>query len=153
MFRKMMAGFVALLWSTMLLAAVDVNKAAEAELGTVKGIGPAISARIVEERKTAPFKDWEDFIQRVKGVGDATATKFSAGGLTVNGASYKGSAPAAKNVAAKDAAAPAQPAPPAKGAAAAAPQAKDAAAKPAAPAPAAAAKEPAAKPVAPAKAG
>lgn len=138
MFRKMMAGFVALLWSTMLFAAVDANKAAQAELGTIKGIGPAISARIVEARKTAPFKDWEDFIQRVKGVGEATATQFSAGGLTVNGTSYKAAAPAAGNAAAKGNAAKDTAAP---------------AARPTTPQPAAPAKEPAAKPAAATKAG
>lgn len=105
MFRKLMAGFFALLLSAMAFAAVDVNKASETELTTVKGIGPAISARIVTERKSSPFKDWPDFIGRVKGVGDATATKFSAEGLTVNGSSYKGkdSRPAAARDTTKDA--------------------------------------------------
>ena len=52
MFRKLMAGFIALLWSVMALAAVEVNKANEAELTSIKGIGPAMSARILEERKS-----------------------------------------------------------------------------------------------------
>lgn len=90
MFRKLMAGFIALLWSVMALAAVEANKANEAELTSIKGIGPAMSARILEERKSAPFKDWPDFIARVKGVAEPTATKFSGEGLTVNGSSYKG---------------------------------------------------------------
>lgn len=96
MFRKLTAGFIALLWSGLLLAAVDVNKASGADLDTVKGIGPAISARIIEERKRAPFKDWADLISRVNGVGESTAARFSAGGLTVNGAGYGGAAAAAK---------------------------------------------------------
>jgi competence protein ComEA len=89
MFRKLMVGFLSLLLSTLAWAAVDVNKASEAELTTVKGIGPAISARIIEERKSSPFKDWPDFIGRVKGVGEASATRFSAEGLRVNGSSYR----------------------------------------------------------------
>jgi competence protein ComEA len=131
MFRKLLAGLVALVWSTLLFAAVDANKAGEANLSTIKGIGPAISARIIAERKTGPFKDWPDFIGRVKGVGEATATKFSAEGLTINGASYK--AAPAKNAATKDAAT------------------KDTAAKPTKDAAAKTAKDPAAKPAAPAK--
>ncbi|EZP57113.1 ComEA family DNA-binding protein [Delftia sp. RIT313] len=105
MFRKLMAGFIALLWSVMALAAVEVNKANEAELTSIKGIGPAMSARILEERKSSAFKDWPDFIARVKGVGEPTAAKFSGDGLTVNGTSYKGQGakPAAKDTAAKDA--------------------------------------------------
>lgn len=103
MFRKLMAGFIALLWSVMALAAVEANKANEAELTSIKGIGPAMSARILEERKSAPFKDWPDFIARVKGVAEPTATKFSGEGLTVNGSSYKGHSakPDAKDTAAK----------------------------------------------------
>lgn len=122
MFRKLMAGFIALLWSTMLLAAVDVNKATGADLDTIKGIGPSISSRIIEERKAAPFKDWADLIQRVKGVGEATAAKFSAEGLTVNGARYSGPTAASKGDAAKAS----------KGAKDSKPP-KDTAAKPAAP--------------------
>lgn len=103
MFRKLMAGFIALLWSVMALAAVEANKANEAELTSIKGIGPAMSARILEERKSSAFKDWPDFIARVKGVGEPTATKFSGEGLTVNGSSYKGNGakPDAKDTATK----------------------------------------------------
>ena len=133
MFRKLMAGFIALLWSVMALAAVEVNKANEAELTSIKGIGPAMSARILEERKSSAFKDWPDFIARVKGVGEPTAAKFSGDGLTVNGSSYKGAKPDAKDTAAKNAATK---------------DAKDTAAKGAKPT-----KDQAAKPATPAKAG
>lgn len=69
-------------------AAVDVNKADQAQLETVKGIGPAMSSRVLEARKTAPFKDWNDLIDRVQGIGPAKAGKLSAEGLTVNGAVF-----------------------------------------------------------------
>ena len=75
-------------------AAVDVNKATVADLDGVKGVGPAMSKRILDERKKGNFKDWNDFIGRVSGVGEATAAKFSAEGLTVNGSTY--APPAAK---------------------------------------------------------
>jgi len=92
MFKRWIAGFCALLFSALVMAA-DVNKASEAELVAVKGIGPALSQRILEERKSAPFKDWADFIQRVKGVGETRAVQFSADGLTVNGSSYPATKP------------------------------------------------------------
>ena len=98
------------------------------------------------------FKDWGDFIARMKGVGEKNAANFSAGGMTVNGAGYAG-APAkpAKDAKAKKektvAAAPAAGATPAaagttaaipaiatKPAAPAMPAAPAAPAKPAAPA-------------------
>lgn len=88
MFKKILAFFAAM---SMLaaFAAVDVNKASEAELDGIKGIGPAKSKQIVAERKKGEFKSWDDLISRVKGMGEATAAKLSAEGLTVSGASYK----------------------------------------------------------------
>jgi len=69
-------------------AQVDVNKADQAALETVKGIGPSTSAKILEARKRGgAFKSWPDFAERVHGVGDKTAIKLSDGGLTVNGQS------------------------------------------------------------------
>lgn len=97
MLKKILA-LVAMLYAAASFAAVDVNKATAAELDAVKGIGPGISAKIIDERKKGNFKDWNDFIERVKGVGDTNAAKFSAEGMTVNGAAFKGAttAPAAK---------------------------------------------------------
>jgi len=94
MLKKILCVF-ALVWATVASAAVDVNKASAAELDSVKGIGPSLSGKIVDERKKSNFKDWPDFISRVKGMGDKNAAKFSSEGLTVNGASLKGDAPAA----------------------------------------------------------
>jgi competence protein ComEA len=88
MFKKLLA-FVATMYIAMAFAAVDVNTATSAELDSIKGIGPVKSALILSERKKAPFKDWNDFVTRVKGVGTDSAAKFSAEGMTVNGTSYK----------------------------------------------------------------
>ena len=88
MFKKLLA-FVATMYVAMAFAAVDVNTATSAELDGIKGIGPVRSALIMAERKKAPFKDWNDFVARVKGVGTDSAVKYSAEGLTVNGASYR----------------------------------------------------------------
>jgi competence protein ComEA len=83
-----------LLATTAAFAAVDVNTATEAELDGIKGIGPGLSGRILEERKSAPFKDWADFIGRVGGVGNKSAVNFSKEGLTVNGKKYSAAAAA-----------------------------------------------------------
>ena len=71
------------------MAAVDVNKATEADLDGLNGVGPATTQLILKERKKGDFKDWADLMHRVKGIGDVRATKLSAAGLTVSGASYK----------------------------------------------------------------
>lgn len=89
MLKKILA-ILAMLYAMSAFAAVDVNKASAADLDSVKGIGPAISAKIVEERKKGEFKDWSDLVSRVKGIGDDSAAKLSAAGLTVNGAAYPG---------------------------------------------------------------
>ena len=73
--------------------ALEVNTATEAQLDSVKGLGPSSTGRILEARAAAPFKDWADFMARVKGIKASAATKLSAEGLTVNGAPYSGKAP------------------------------------------------------------
>ncbi len=69
-------------------AAVDVNQASQAELESVKGIGPGLSGKILDARKTSSFKDWSDFVDRVSGVGPGNASRFSQAGLTVGGKTY-----------------------------------------------------------------
>ncbi len=73
-------------------AAVDVNQASEAELNGIHGIGPGLSERILAERDKGEFKDWADLIERVKGIGEKTATKFSSGGMTVQGKRFNATA-------------------------------------------------------------
>jgi len=75
--------FVALLAAVAPAQAVDANRASQAELETVKGIGPALSERILQARREAPFAGWADFSARVKG---ANATRLAKAGLTVEGA-------------------------------------------------------------------
>jgi competence protein ComEA len=94
MFKKIIAALAVLLASTA-FAAVDANKAMQAELESIKGIGPAISGAIIEERKKGDFKDWNDLVVRVKGVGEHNAATFSTGGLTVGGKTFTGVAPTA----------------------------------------------------------
>lgn len=93
MFIKSIATALLALLSAAAFAAVDVNKASQGELETIKGIGPTMSTKIVDARKSGPFADWSDLQTRVKGVGHGNASKFSADGLTVNGAAYAGTAP------------------------------------------------------------
>lgn len=102
MFKKLLAFFAAMSLVAA-FAAVDVNKASEADLDGIKGIGPVTSKLILSERKKGEFKNWEDFVTRVKGVGDKNAAKFSAEGLTVGGAAYTGAGAAKAKADAKPA--------------------------------------------------
>lgn len=96
MLKHFLAALLAL-FAMVAMAAVDANKGSAAELDSVKGIGPALSGKIVEARKKGDFKDWTDMISRVSGIGEKSATKLSEAGLTVNGQAYKdAAAPAAK---------------------------------------------------------
>ncbi len=92
MFKKIVAA------STMLcalasFAGIDVNQASVADLDGLKGVGPALSRRILEARQQGEFKNWSDFMARVKGVKPRAAAKLSAEGLTVNGEAFKGAGP------------------------------------------------------------
>lgn len=86
MFKKLLVGLAALVASVgFAFAQVDVNKADQAALDSVKGIGPVMSKKIIDERKKGGnFKDWPDFQTRVKGIGEKNSVKFSQAGLTVN---------------------------------------------------------------------
>ncbi|MBN8511288.1 MAG: helix-hairpin-helix domain-containing protein [Burkholderiales bacterium] len=116
MFRQLLAAVFAAFAMVAAHAAVDANKASQADLETIKGIGPGLSTKILDARKAGAFKDWADFVDRVGGIGPGNAARFSQHGLTVNSAAYQ-AAPAA-----------AEPKPARKPAAT--PKAADAAAKP-----------------------
>ncbi|MFZ6813689.1 helix-hairpin-helix domain-containing protein [Undibacterium sp. Rencai35W] len=87
MFKKFLLAIAAMIVTMgFAFADVDVNKGDQAALDGIKGIGPAKSKAIIEERtKGGNFKDWADFEKRVKGIGEKSAVKLSAAGLTVNG--------------------------------------------------------------------
>ncbi|WP_428718600.1 ComEA family DNA-binding protein [Undibacterium curvum] len=107
MLKKLFFAVAALMFSMgFAFADVDVNKGDQAALDGIKGLGPAKSKAIIDERtKNGSFKDWADFESRVKGIGEKTGTKLSEAGLTVNGQAKSGApakaAPAKADKAAK----------------------------------------------------
>ncbi len=91
----MIRNFLALLLAVFAFnafAAIDVNQASQAQLETVKGIGPGLSAKILKARQANSFKTWDDLVDRVSGVGPGNAARFSQAGLTVSGSAYNGTA-------------------------------------------------------------
>jgi competence protein ComEA len=103
MFKKILA-VSAMLFTAAAFAAVDVNKGSAADLDGLKGVGPTMSKRILDARQKGEFKDWGDFMERVKGVKEKTAAKLSAEGLTVNGKAFTAPVAAPKGPVAKTAA-------------------------------------------------
>ncbi len=76
-------------------ATVNLNTASQAELETVKGIGPAKAKAIVEHRnKNGPFKSVDD-LKEIKGFGDKMLSKMRPE-LTVAGGGEKSAAPLRK---------------------------------------------------------
>jgi competence protein ComEA len=63
--------------------ALDANTATQAELETIRGVGPALSARIVEARRARPFTDLDDLKARVRGIGDSNLRRMREAGLAV----------------------------------------------------------------------
>lgn len=82
--KRVIACFAAFC-STCAMAVVDINLAPPDDLMAFKGIGPSTSKKIVRAR---PFRDWQDLLDRVSGIGPKTAEKLSSQGLTVNGRAY-----------------------------------------------------------------
>lgn len=91
MLKKILA-ICAFMAASCAFAQVEANRATMAELDALPGVGPALSQRILEQRERALFTGWPDLIERVHGVGNSSAAKFSAAGLTVNGKPFRGSA-------------------------------------------------------------
>jgi competence protein ComEA len=84
-----------LLVASSSLLALEINTANEAELDSIKGLGPSTTGRILQERANAPFASWQDLLRRVKGIKAKTAEKLSQEGLTVDGKPYpSGTVPA-----------------------------------------------------------
>ena len=108
MIKKLVLAIAALVASTgIAFAQVDINKADAAALDGIKGVGPSMSKMILDERAKGEFKDWADFQQRVKGIGDKKAMKLSEAGLVVNGKPMEGgAAKPQKTSARKDAGSP-----------------------------------------------
>lgn len=69
-------------------AALDVNTASQAELEQLRGIGVALSERLLDERAKRPFTDWADLLARVPGLGRKQAARLSAAGLRVADRAY-----------------------------------------------------------------
>ena len=134
MIKKLMLAVATLVASMgFAFAQVDVNKADAAALDSVKGVGPAMSKAIIDERtKSGPFKDWADFQKRVKGVADKRAAQLSKAGLQVDGKSKDGAPMTATATAKADAKADAAAKPAKAGAKPADAKAKPEAAKPSA---------------------
>jgi competence protein ComEA len=73
--------------------ALEINQASEAELDSVRGMGPAMSRAILAERQSRLFADWADLMRRVKGIRSASAERFAAQGLTINGQTWSAPPP------------------------------------------------------------
>lgn len=75
--------FVLALLAAGTALALDVNTATQAQLETISGIGPALSARIVEARARQPFRDLDDLKARVRGIGESNLRRMREAGLAV----------------------------------------------------------------------
>jgi len=67
---------------------VDIAQAREIDLDGLRGLGPATTRRILEERERQPFRDWKDLMKRTPGIGPKKASQLSEQGLRVQGQPY-----------------------------------------------------------------
>ena len=111
--KHLFIALLALLLTSPVWAAININTATEAELQTLSGIGPSKAKAIVEYRKqNGNFKTTAD-IKKVKGIGDGIfnkiSTELNVAGTSAKAAPKPATAPAAKPAANK-AATPVKPA-------------------------------------------
>jgi len=84
--KKWLVG--ALVCAHLSVLALEINQANEAELDSIKGMGPAMTRKVLVARADKPFMNWKDLMSRVAGIGKAKAQQFSAQGVVVNGQSF-----------------------------------------------------------------
>ena len=83
--KLLLVVFACILSYGIALAAVNINTATEAELQTLKGIGPTRAKAIIDYRtKHGPFKTVDD-LEKVPGIGPATMKQIRSE-ITVSGA-------------------------------------------------------------------
>lgn len=93
--KRYFLGMVALFVSSLAFAVVNINTATQAELESLKGIGPEKAKAIIEYRtKNGAFKTVDD-LDKVKGIGKATLDKLRPD-ISVGGAAAKPAPAAAK---------------------------------------------------------
>lgn len=63
--------------------ALDLNTATQAQLESLKGIGPATAGQIVQARADRRFEDWDDLRIRVKGLNTKTIERLRQQGATL----------------------------------------------------------------------
>ncbi len=91
--KRFLLLLVALLLSSVALAAVNINTATKEELDALPGIGPVKAQAIIDYRNAnGPFKTPED-IMKVKGIKEGEFSKLK-GEISVSGASAARAAPA-----------------------------------------------------------
>jgi competence protein ComEA len=78
----------ALACACLSVLALEINQANEAELDSIKGMGPAMTRKVLVARADKPFMNWKDLMSRVTGIGKTKAQQFSEQGVLVNGQSF-----------------------------------------------------------------
>ncbi|NYT61391.1 DUF655 domain-containing protein [Alcaligenaceae bacterium] len=80
------AGALAAIAGPGVAIAIDVNSATEEQLRGIRGIGPKTAQIIIEERaRGGRYESFEDFSDRVKGIGPKKSAALQASGLTLGG--------------------------------------------------------------------
>ena len=59
----------ALVCAHLSVLALEINQANEAELDSIKGMGPAMTRKVLNARAEKPFINWKDLMSRVTGMG------------------------------------------------------------------------------------
>ena len=78
-----------LLASATAAQTLELDRAREIDLDGLRGLGPASTRKILQERQRQPFEDWQDLMRRVPGIGPAKAADLSKQGLRVQGRAFE----------------------------------------------------------------
>lgn len=79
---------VLLTWGLAHAQTLDIAQAREMDLDGLRGLGPATTRAMLQERERQAFRDWADLMQRIPGIGPKKAAQLSDQGLRVQGQPY-----------------------------------------------------------------
>lgn len=69
---------------------LELNKATQAQLESLQGVGPELAERLLKAREVKAFESWADLRRRVSGIGPKLAKTLSGQGLRVQGQAFEG---------------------------------------------------------------
>lgn len=86
--KRIIAHWLWVIGGSVAAQTIDLERAREMDLDGLRGLGPATTRQILQERDRLHFRDWKDLMKRIPGIGPKKAAQLSEQGLRVGGETF-----------------------------------------------------------------